>query len=94
MSKRKGKRTAAEKAERRRRKAEFRTVFVNGKQKRVRRAAHVEGVPLEELLKGADPIFLHQAEMWWMIPVDDQDPYVRQRPSDPAPREGEQDLPF
>jgi uncharacterized protein YnzC (UPF0291/DUF896 family) len=43
MGKRKRKLTAAEKAERKRRKAEYMTIFVNGKQKRVKRPIMIEG---------------------------------------------------
>ena len=91
----KRKRTAAEKAARQRRKAEFQTVFINGKQKRVRRPPHVDGVPLEEFLKGADPIFLHEAGMWWLIPEEDQEPYVEPRRNHPVtPGDDDTDLPF
>lgn len=90
----KRKRTAAEKAARQRRKAEFQTVFMNGKQKRVRRPPHVDGVPLEEFLKGADPIFLHEAEMWWLIPEDEHEPYVRPPRREPITADDDTDLPF
>ncbi len=57
--------TAAQKAEKKRRKAEFETIFVNGKQKRVRRELTVDGMPVDEFVRrNADPIFLHQNEMW------------------------------
>lgn len=42
MTKRKRKLTAAERAERDRRKKEFMTIFINGKQKRVRRSPTIE----------------------------------------------------
>lgn len=55
-----------QKAEKRRRKAEFETVFINGKQKRVRRAQPlVDGLPADEFIRrNADPIWLHQNELW------------------------------
>ena len=60
--------TATEKAERRRRKKEFMTIFVNGKQKRIRRPPAVEGIdPYEFILRNADPIWLHQNEMWELL---------------------------
>jgi len=75
MAKQKRKLTRAEKAEKARRKAEFMTVFVNGKQKRVRRPALIEGMDPDEFIKrNADPIWLHQNEMWEHInpePVDE-----------------------
>ena len=65
MAKRKRKLTAAEKREKRRRRAEFMTIFVNGKQKRVRRPPTIDGMEVDEfILRNADPIWLHQNEMW------------------------------
>jgi len=41
------------------------TVFMNGKQKRVKRPETIDGVPVEEfILNNADPIWLHQHGMW------------------------------
>lgn len=68
MGKRKRKLTAAEKAARKRRKAEFQTVFVGGKQKRVRRPPTIDGMDVDEFIRrNADPIFLHEMEMWWLM---------------------------
>jgi len=41
------------------------TIFINGKQKRVKRPPTVDGVPVDEFIRNnADPIWLHQNEMW------------------------------
>jgi hypothetical protein len=65
MGKRKRKLSAAEKAERSRRKAEYMTIFLGGKQKRVKRPPMVDGLGVEEFIRAnADPIWLHQNEMW------------------------------
>jgi uncharacterized protein YnzC (UPF0291/DUF896 family) len=65
MSKRKRKLTAAEKRARDARRKEFMTVFINGKQKRVRRPPTVDGMDVDEFIRrNADPIWLHQNEMW------------------------------
>ena len=57
--------TAREKAEKKRRKREFMTIFINGKQKRVRRPPTIDGIPVDEFIaRNADPIWLHQNEMW------------------------------
>ena len=65
MAKRKRKLTAAEKAEKMRRQKEFMTIFINGKQKRVRRPPTIDGVDVDDFIKrNADPIWLHQNEMW------------------------------
>jgi hypothetical protein len=65
MQKQKRKRTAAEKAARKRRREEFMTIFINGKQKRVRRPPTIDGMDVDEFIRrNADPIWLHQNEMW------------------------------
>jgi hypothetical protein len=68
MNKKKRKRTAAEKRERARRQAQFMTVFVRGKQKRVPRPQTIDGMsPDEFTAANADPIWLHQNEMWELM---------------------------
>jgi hypothetical protein len=43
-------------------------VFVNGKQKRIRREPTVEGQSVDEFIRrNADPIWLHQAGEWGLI---------------------------
>ena len=65
MAKRKRKLSAAEKRERKKRRQEFMIIFVNGKQKRVRRPPTIDGMDLEEFIRrNADPIWLHQNELW------------------------------
>ena len=74
MSRRKRKRTPAEKAARRQRREQYMTVFVNGKQKRVKRPELIEGIPAEEFIRrNADPVWLHQNEMWEYIDQYDDD---------------------
>ena len=74
MPKPKRKLTAAEKRARRERKKNFMTIFVNGKQKRVRRPQLIEGLPVDEFIaRNADPIWLHQNEMWELMTTDDED---------------------
>jgi len=65
MAKPKKKLTSKQKAEKARRKREYMTVFINGKQKRVKREPTVDGVPVDEFIRNnADPIWLHQNEMY------------------------------
>lgn len=65
MAKQKRKLTSAEKAEKRRRRKEYMTIFMNGKQKRVKRPPTVDGIPVDQFIRNnADPIWLHQNEMW------------------------------
>lgn len=64
MGKRKRKLTAAEKAEKKRRGEEYETLFINGKQKRVKRPPTLDGMSVDEFIRrNADPIWLHQNEM-------------------------------
>jgi hypothetical protein len=65
MGKQKRRLTASEKAEKRRRRKEYMTIFINGKQKRVKRPPTIEGMDVDEFIRrNADPIWLHQNEMW------------------------------
>ena len=65
MGKQKRKLTTAEKKARKKRRQEFMTIFVHGKQKRVRRPPTVDGMDVDEFIRrNADPIWLHQNEMW------------------------------
>ncbi len=72
MAKRKRKLTPAEKRARKARRREFMTIFVPGKQKRVRRPVTIDGMDVDEFIRrNADPIWLHQNEMWELM--DDTD---------------------
>ena len=47
------------------------TIFINGKQKRVPRPQLIAGLPVDAFIaRNADPIWLHQNELWEMMPVD------------------------
>ncbi len=64
MGKRKRKLTAAEKAEKKRCREEYMTVFINGKQKRVKRPPMIDNMEVDEFIRrNADPIWLHQNKM-------------------------------
>ena len=73
MSKRK-KLSPAQKAAKKERQKEYMTIFVRGKQKRVKRPPTIDGIDADEFIRrNADPIWLHQNEMWEYIeqPEDD-----------------------
>ncbi len=73
MRKRKIKLTPAEKAEKKRMRKEYMTIFINGKQKRVKRPPTIDGVGVEEFIRrNADLIWLHQNEMWEDMTDDDE----------------------
>lgn len=67
MGRRRGKRrlTAAEKDAKRQRCKEFQMIFINGKQKWVRREPTVDGLSVDEFIRhNADPIWLLQEGMY------------------------------
>ena len=60
--------TSREKAAKRKRNREFMTIFVNGKQKPVRRPPTIEGISVDEFIRqNADPIWLLQNEMYELL---------------------------
>jgi hypothetical protein len=68
MAKPKSKLTAAQRRARRERKRKFMTIFINGKQKRVRRPPEINGLPVDESIeRNADPIWLHQNGYWDLL---------------------------
>jgi hypothetical protein len=74
MAKRKKKLSPAQKAAKKKRQNEYMTIFVHGKQKRVKRPPTIDGIDVDEYIRrNADPIWLHQNEMWEDIdqPEDD-----------------------
>lgn len=74
MGKRKRKLTPTEKSEKKRRQKEYMTIFINGKQKRGKKLPTIDGIDVDEYIRrNADPIWLHQNEMWEYIdqPEDD-----------------------
>jgi len=61
MAKPKKRLTSAQRAAKKQRKKDFITVFMNGKQVRVRREPTIDGMDVEDFIRhNADPIWLHQ----------------------------------
>lgn len=84
MAKPKRKLTTAEKRARRERREKFMTIFINGRQKRVPRPQLIEGLPVDEFIaRNADPIWLHQNELWELMPPADET--SRSLPDGPNP---------
>ena len=74
MTRRKKKLTPEQKAGKKKRQKEYMTVFMNGKQKRVKRPPTIDGIPVDEFIRrNADPIWLHQNEEQDDPPPDDHD---------------------
>jgi hypothetical protein len=73
MGKNRRKIPAAEKAKKKRRRKEYMTIFINGKQKRVKRPPTIDGMDVDEFIRrNADPIWWHQNEMWEYMTDDDE----------------------
>jgi len=103
MAKPKKKLTPAQRAEKKRRKLETMIIFINGKQKRVRREPTIDGMDTEEFIRrNADDIWLHQSERWDILherAMEEQQnathlppPITRSRKSEV--RDDSDDLPF
>jgi hypothetical protein len=73
MKKPKKKLTAAQLKAKKQRKQQFQTIFLNGKQVRIKRPPTIDGMSVDEFVRrNADPVRLHQNEMWECI--DDSAP--------------------
>jgi hypothetical protein len=73
MTKRKRKLTPAEKARKKKRQLEYMTIFINGKQKRVKRPPTIDGIDLDVFIQSnADAIWLHENELW--EDIDSEEP--------------------
>ena len=65
MGKRKRKLTSEQKADKKRRQLEYKTIYLNGKQKRVKREPTIDGMSVDDFIReNADPIWLMQNEMY------------------------------
>jgi len=75
MDKQKKKHTPAQKAAKKKRQKEYMTIFINGKQKKVKKSPKADGMDVDEFIRrNADPIWLHQNEMWeYMENAEDVD---------------------
>ena len=92
MGKPKRRLTVAEKAEKKRRRKEYMTVFIRGKQKRTRRPPTINGMDVVEfILRNADPIWLHQNEMWEYMELPEERTGLDRKtvPQDSTSREGQ-----
>ncbi len=75
--------TNVEKAAKKRHRKEYITVFLNGKQKHIKRPPTQNGMDLEEFIRrNGDPIWLHQNGMWeYLEPERDNKSYEAKRGS-------------
>jgi len=82
MAKAKKKLSTALKRARKKAKAErqkkYEWVFMNGKQVRVKRPPTIDGMDVDEFIeRNADPIWLHQNEMWEFIATEECQLYTK-----------------
>jgi hypothetical protein len=92
LARKRRKLSGAEKAAKKKRREEYMTIFVGGKQKRVRRPPMIDGMSVDEFIrKNADPIFLHQEGLWEYLEMPENlDPPIGQ----PVMREGRESVSF
>jgi hypothetical protein len=68
MAKPKRKLSAREKADKKRPRLEFMTIFIDEKQKRIKRPPTINGMSVDKFIQlNADPISLHQQGEWHLI---------------------------
>ena len=62
----------AKKAAKTERRIKYEWVFMNGKQIRIKRPPTIDDIHVDQFVaENADPIWLHQNELWELIPVED-----------------------
>ncbi len=72
VGKPKRKLTAQQRAEKKRRRQEYTSIFIRGQQKRIRRPPMIDGVAEEEIIRSnADDLWHHENEMWDEIELDE-----------------------
>jgi len=78
--------TPEQRAEKKRRKQEFMTIFIRGEQKRVRRTPTINGKPIDDFIRdNADPLWYHQNEMWDEIADEDCAAQIPNKRVEPTP---------
>jgi hypothetical protein len=74
------------------RKRGFKSIFINGKQKRIKREPKIDGMDEEEFLRrNADAVWLVQNEMYELTDPDDLKDVVEKRATD---NNGSDQIPF
>ena len=78
MAKAKKKLSRAQAVAKKLRRKEYMTIFINGKQKMVKRPVTIDGMDVDEFIRrNADPILLHQNEMWeYMDQTEDDELFL------------------
>ena len=77
MARQNKKLTPEQKSAKKKRREEYMTVFMNGKQKRIKRPPKIDGMDVEEFIRrNADPIWLQQNEMWEYIDQNEDEDHA------------------
>ena len=67
------------------RQKKYEWIFINGKQVRIKRTPTIDGIDVNEFIeRNADPIWLHQNEMWEYIDTDEEQ-FSSQKDNDEIP---------
>ena len=84
----------AKKAAKAERQRKYQWVFMNGKQVRIKRPPAVDGMPVDQFTEeNADPIWLHQNELWDLMPFADA-PLVPEPAAKSGATDDEDGIPF
>jgi len=68
------------------RQKKYEWIFINGKQVRIKRSPTIDGIDEDEFIeRNADPIWLHQNEMWEYIDTDEEQPSFKEEENDELP---------
>ena len=99
IAKVKKKLTAAQKRAKKKAKGErqkkYMLVFMNGKQVQVKRPVTIDGIDVEEFtIRNADPIWLHQNEMWEYIDQEQYNEELVENTDKQASNEDDEGIPF
>lgn len=83
------------KQQKKERQKKYQWVFMNGKQKRVKRSAKIDGMDVDELIRqNADPIWLHQNEMWEYIEMEENSAWEDSEEYEDHYDEKDDEIPF
>ncbi|PRO73299.1 hypothetical protein C6Y40_12215 [Alteromonas alba] len=76
------------------RQKKYQWVFMSGKQVKIKLPPTVDGIPVDQFIdENADPIWLHQNEVWELMPVEEPIP-APASPTEAVVMEDENGIPF
>ena len=85
----------ARKAAKAERQKKYKWIFINGKQVRVKRPATIDGMSVDEFIRNnADPIWLHQNEMWEYVETDENSVSQNSEEGHIRSNESDDEIPF